>query len=172
MAIKTTPYLQMPYNEGGDKGFREQYNLAMDKVDEIFHHPQSIKYPSVMQATFDASFFSPNTARFELQESMSRYVQLGNLVFFEVALNSKIDFEVDGNGDISNQIVGTIAPAFNRVRGFYCTAINGTAASYALANNSADQTEIRLTSFGGMALRKKVPKGSYFGIGGHYMITS
>lgn len=172
MAIKTTPYLQMPYNEGGDTGFREQYNLAMDKVDGIFHNPLSIKYPAVMQATFDASFFSPNTARFELQESMSRYVQLGNLVFFEVALNSKRAFEVEGNGDISNQIVGTIAPAFSRTRGFYCTAINGVAASYAFSDNSAGQTEIRLTAFGGMAINRTVPKGTYFGIGGHYMITS
>lgn len=172
MAIKTTPYLEMPYNEGGDKGFREQYVKALDKVDGIFHFPESIKYPATMQSTFDASFFSPNTARFELRPEMSRYVQLGNLVFFEVALENKISFTVNDSGDISNQIVGTLSPAFKRSRGFYCTAINGIAASYSLADNSAGQTEIRLTAFGGMAINRVVPKGTYFGIAGHYMITN
>lgn len=172
MASKTTEYLLMPYNEGGDTGFREHYVTAMEKIDGIFHFPESIKYPANMQSTFDASFFSPNTARFELRPEMSRFVQLGNLIFFEIALDSKVDFEVNSSGDISNQIVGTLSPSYKRSRGFYCTGINGIAASYSLTDNSAGQTEIRLSAFGGMAINQKVPKGTYFGIAGHYMITN
>lgn len=41
MAIKETPYLKLPYNEGADVGFREQYVKAMDKIDAIFPTPQS-----------------------------------------------------------------------------------------------------------------------------------
>lgn len=172
MAVKTTPYLKLPYNEGGDKGFREQYVGAMDVVDKIFPTPASIKYPASMQSTFDASFFAPNTSRFELRPEMSRYVQLGNLVFFEVALNSKVAFKVTSSGEIATQIVGTISPSLKRIRGYYCTAINGIAASYSLYNNSSDQTEIRVGAFGGMAINKTVPKGTYFGVAGHYMLTS
>lgn len=172
MAFKETSYLKLPYNEGGDKGFREHYVEAMDKVDKVFGYPESIKYPATMQSTFDASFFAPNTSRFELRPEMSRYVQLGNMVFFEIALNSKITFKVDSKGDIATQILGTISPAFRRVRGFYCTAMNGIAASYSLYNNSSDQTEIRLGAFGGMSISKTIPKGTYFGVAGHYMLTS
>jgi len=171
MALKETPYLKLPYGEGGDKGFREQYNTSMEKIDGIFHYPQSIKYPEVRQSVFESSFITPTPRRFELRPELSRYVQLGNLVFFEVALENVIDIPVKGNGYIGYEIVGTLSPSFDRIRGFYCVAINGIAASYSLVRRAPD-TQIRVHAFGGMAIGKTVPKGTYFGIAGHYMLTN
>ena len=138
MAINHTPYLELPYNEGGDAGFREHYVEAMDKIDSIFPYAASIKYPAVRQSIFETSFLVPTPRRFELSEDLTRYVQLGSLVFFEVGLTNIIDIPVKGNGYIGFEVVGTLSPAFRRLRGFYCSAINGVSAGYSLATRSPD----------------------------------
>ena len=172
MAVKKTPYLEMPYGEGGDTLFREHYNEAMEIVDGIFYTGESIKYPNVPQTTFDASFFTPNSARFKLRPEMSRYVQLGNAVHFEVAVENTEAITVPADGNIGDRIVGTISSKYIRSRGSYVASINGIAASYGISTNSAKQIEIKLTNFGGMGLRKVVPKGTYFGIAGRFYTTS
>lgn len=166
MAIKTTPYLSIPYNEGADIGFREQYGKAMDKIDSIFPTPQSIKYPETPRSIFDDNLFVPSK-NFTIKQDNARYCLLGNMFFYEIGVESKIDINVGSSGDITNILVGTISTKFKRQRGFYIVGMNGIAANYGLSG----QSEVYVTAFGGMVAGTKIPKGTYFGFAGHYFTT-
>lgn len=166
MAIKETPYLKIPYNEGADVGFREQYVKAMDKIDAIFPTSQSIKYPSKPRSIFDDNIFVPHKD-FKIRENNPRYLVLGNIFFYEIGVESKVDITVGASGDITNKLVGTISSKFKRQRGFHVVGMNGVAANYGISNSN----EVYVTSFGGMVAGTKVPKGTYFGFAGHYYLT-
>lgn len=166
MAIKQTPYLKLPYNEGADAGFREQYVKAMDKIDSIFPTPQSIKYPTKPRSIFDDNLFVPHKD-FKIRENNPRYVVLGNMFFYEVGVESKKDIAVPSSGDITNILLGNFSTKFRRKRGFHMVGMNGVAASYGMGG----ETEVYVTSFGGMVAGNKVPKGTYFGFAGHYYLT-
>lgn len=166
MGIKETEYLKLPYNEIGDKGFREQFNLSMDKIDKIFPDAQSIKYPARPQSIFDDSIFSPSR-NFEIRKGVSRYVVLGNKFFYEIGVNSKVSIKVGTSGDIGNLDVGNFNAAFPRKRGYYIVGMNGIAASYSMGGSS----NVTVCAFGGMVTNTTIPKGTYFGFAGHYYLT-
>lgn len=170
MAVKTTPYLALPYGEGGDAGFRTTYNESMDKIDLIAKDGESAKYPDSPRSIFDDSIFTPGS-RFELRDGLARYLKMGNKFYFEVAVTNKAAISVPANGDlITNLLVGTLSPRFKLRRGSFISSINGIAACYYYGTGSGGDP-VYISSFGGMSFGKSIPKGTYFGIAGHYYLS-
>ena len=174
MANNLTDYLQMPYNDPEDAAFRAQYVLAMDVVDkEVVQNfildgrikdTFNMRYPASREnaAIFDDGFVTP-TKDFEIIPKQTRYVRIGDKVFYEVQFKSKIAIVVNSNGDIANIAMGTLNKAFVRRFGEVCYAINHIAANYVISSG-----KFYLASFGGMSLGTTIPKGTSFAVAGWF----
>lgn len=168
MSTLNTPYLGMPYNELTDKGFRELYGESMQIIDSIFPSVESTLYPENREPIFSDGFFTPSSG-FKSRDGLTRYIQLGTMVFFEIGLESTKSISTNSTGDIANLAVGTISHKFSRKRGHFVTSINGVAAHYCYSGVKG--ARIIITAVGGKLIGETIPKGSYFGIAGHFHVT-
>lgn len=169
MAVNSTPYLELPYGEGGDTGFRDLYGQSMEKVDNLFPDAQSIRYPNEPRSIFDDGIVTPGSP-FELRTGSCRYAVLGNRFFFEFGFELKnATNTIPANGDINNTLLCTINAQFPRKRGFFVTGINGIPAHYSYSGTAPAQ--ILVTSYGGGVAGKVIPKGTFYAVAGHYFLT-
>lgn len=177
MAIKTTPYLGMEYNEDADKLFRNSYVKAMDTFDALVvkhygldggrvgNENGRLKFPETRQFIFDDSIFAPRSGHFKMEPKQNRYLHLGERFYYEVQVRNLKPIVVSATGDISNQLVGTFSKEFVRRFGECILSINHTAAAYNYVNST-----INLAALGGMSQGKTIPVNTLFAIGGNYSI--
>lgn len=168
MSTLNTPYLGLPYNELSDKGFRELYGQSMQIIDSLFPTVESTIYPENRNPVYSDGFFTPSSG-FKSRDGLTRYMQLGTMVFFEIGVESTKSITTSATGDIVNLTVGTISQKFSRRRGYFVTSINGVAAHYDYSGTKG--ATIQMTAVGGNLIGETIPKGSYFGIAGHFHIT-
>lgn len=177
MAIQTTPYLGMEYNEDRDTGFRASYIKAMDTFDSVVgsnygldggrtgNENGRLRFPETRETIFDDSIFAPVSNMFKMEPKQNRYLQLGERFYYEVQVRSLKPIVVASSGDITNIIVGTFSKEFVRRFGEYILSINHAAAAYSYINSS-----VTLASFGGMSAGKTLPTNTLFAFGGNFSI--
>lgn len=168
MSTLTTSYLGLPYNELSDTGFRELYNQSLQIIDSLFPAIESTVYPENRDPVFADGFFAPSSS-FKHRDGLTRYLQLGSTVYFEIGLQSTKAISINSTGDITNMTVGTISQKFNRKRGHFVTSINGVAAHYTYSGGKG--ATIQMSAVGGHLIGGTIPTGSYFGIAGHFHIV-
>lgn len=168
MSTLTTSYLGLPYNELSDTGFRELYTQSLQIIDSLFPTVASTVYPENRDPVYADGFFTPSSS-FKHRDGLTRYLQLGSTVYFEIGVESTKAISTSSNGDIANLTVGTISQKFSRKRGFFVTCINGVAAHYSYSGEKG--ATIQMAAVGGKLIGETIPKGSYFGIAGHFHIV-
>lgn len=166
---KMTNYLGLYYAELTNPLFAGDYSGALNKFDTyaFTYNRGRLKYPKERKATFTEMLFSiTNATDFELVGGTSRYVQLGDVVHYEVSVKSKVGIGVGAGGDIGNRTIGKFNAGFEYWKGDNIRAINDISAAYFVDSAGT----VQVTAFGGNQCGTTVPAGTTFTFAGSFLV--